>query len=183
MSLEDRQHWQQRHRISSTLSPRASVLDLPQASSPQATALDLACGQGRHSAVLVAKGYRVVAMDVSRMALQHAIRAANDHGGLLPVEGDTEHWPFAAAAFDLIVQVDFLDRRLFPTLRLSLKPGGLLLLDTFVDRGRRNAEGPSRPAFLLKPGELPSAFADFEILRYREQGSDTARAELLARKR
>jgi len=183
MSLEDRHHWQQRHRDPSTLNPRASVLGLPPASSPRATALDLACGQGRHSAVLAAKGYRVVAMDVSRNALRRVLHSARDRTGLLAVEADADDWPFASAAFDLVVQVDYLDRRLFPALRRSLQPGGLLLVDTFLDRGHRNATGPSRPAFLLTPGELPTAFADFEILRYREQGSDTARAELLARKR
>ncbi|MFN2375937.1 MAG: class I SAM-dependent methyltransferase [Candidatus Binatia bacterium] len=183
MSLEDRQHWQHRHREPSPLSPRASVLELPRASSPRATALDLACGQGRHSAVLTAKGYLVVAMDVSRIALQRVLHPANDRAGLLAVEADADDWPFAASAFDLIVQVDFLDRRLFSAFRSSLKPEGLLLIDTFLDRGHRNAAGPSRPEFLLMPDELSSAFADFEILRYAEQGSDTARAEMLARKR
>jgi SAM-dependent methyltransferase len=106
-----------------------------------------------------------------------------EEDNLLPVQADADAWPFAASAFDLVVQVDFLDRSLFAPLRDSLCRGGLLLIDTFLDQGRRNLEGPSRPDFLLAAGELPRAFADFELLRYDERRGDSARATLLARKR
>jgi len=184
MSIEDRQRWDERHRKAAGLNPRPSVLALPAAGHAGALALDLACGQGRHSLALVRAGYRVVALDVSMQALARlrSLPPARD-GSLLPVHADVEAWPLASAVLDLLVQVDFLDRRLFATMRNSLRPGGMLLVDTFLDQGRRNAEGPSSPDFLLAAGELPRAFGDFELIRYEEQRGETARATLLARKR
>jgi tellurite methyltransferase len=178
MSIEDRTRWEEKHRRASSLSARASVLALPPARHG-ALALDLACGQGRHSAVLVRAGYDVVAMDVARAGLLHTRAAA---GGVMPVQADADAWPFASASFDLVVQVDFLERRLFPVLADSLRSGGLLLLDTFLDQGHPNAEGPSNPAFLLRRGELADAFAGLRIERYEESAGATARASLLARK-
>lgn len=182
MSIEDRTRWEQRHRSANALTARSAVVALPSAISTGSRALDLACGQGRHSSELVRKGYHVVAMDISHHALVHTRERA---GGkqILPVQADAEAWPFAAAAFDLIVQVDFLDRAAFPLLHDSLRPGGLLLLDTFLFRGRPNAEGPSTAAYLLSPNELPREFAAMEILHYEETDEETARASLLARKR
>src|SRR5688572_13214683 len=120
MSIHDRQRWDEKHRAASSLTPRASVLALPAAATHDAVALDLACGQGRHSVALAAAGYRVVAMDVSMQALGH-VPAAAGHGDecVMPVQADADAWPFAAGAFDLIVQVDFLDRRLFQPIRDS----------------------------------------------------------------
>ena len=183
MSIEDRERWEQRHRDAAVLSPRASVLALPPACSPAAVALDLACGQGRHAVVLRRAGYRVVAMDVSIAALRHARTMLAGDRDILAIQGDADAWPFAPGVFDLIVQVDFLDRSLFPQLRGSLRRGGLLLIDTFLDQGQCNAEGRLRPAFLLAAGELPRVFGDFHVLRYDETRGEGARALFVARKR
>jgi tellurite methyltransferase len=99
------------------------------------------------------------------------------------VAADADAWPFAPGSFDVIVNVDFLERRLFSDLRRALKPGGLLLIETFLDQGRPNAEGPSRIEFLLAAEELPRAFEDLESLRYEEIRGDTGRATWLGRKR
>lgn len=184
MSTDDRARWEERHRHASALSPREGVLALPAPSLPGALALDLACGQGRHAIALVRLGYRVVAFDVARAALRHVVAARDGIAAdrLLAVQGDVDGWPFAPAAFDLIVQVDFLDRSLFPRLRDSLRRDGHLYIDTYLLQQQRNAEGPSRPEFLLRCGELPVAFGDFEMLRYQERIGTTARATFLGRK-
>jgi tellurite methyltransferase len=187
MSLEDRARWDERHRRVGELKPRASVLELPRAASPHSLALDLACGQGRHALALGRCGYRVLAMDASREALRRTAEARDREAPdlaaqVLPIQADAEAWPFAPDVFDVIVQVDFLDRSLFPYLRSSLRHGGLLLIDTFLDLGRPNAGGPSSPSFLLAPGELPRIFADFSLLRYEEMAEATARAVFVARR-
>lgn len=187
MSIDDRTRWDEKHRRASALTPRDSVLAIPRAQSPDALALDLACGQGRHALALAAAGYRVVAMDGSREGLRRTVEAgaASATGGpdrLLPLQADADAWPFADDCFDAIVQVDFLDRALFPWMARSLRRDGMLLIDTFLDQGRPNAEGPSRPDFLLAPGELARAFPGLRILRCDEVRGETARGMLLARK-
>ncbi len=164
------------------LEARDTVLSVPRAGCTDALALDIACGQGRHARVLRAAGYRVIAMDVSGRALRHARAGAPNDDDLLLVQADVEAWPLRPDSVDLLVQVDFLERRLFPAIRRTLRRGGLLLLDTFLDVGRPNLEGPSNPDYLLRPGELAASFADFEILRSAETEGETARSMLLARK-
>ena len=186
MSIEDRTRWDEKHRRSSTagtLTARPSVLSLPPPGARGRVALDLACGRGRHALALRNAGWLVVAMDASGEALRRTREACGTGDGILAVQADADIWPFAPASFDLVVQVDFLDRSLFPAMKESLRPGGLLMLDTFLDQGRPNADGPSRPAFLLAPGELALAFGDLEILGLEETRADSARGCLLARKR
>lgn len=182
MSVDDRQRWDERHAERATLAPRETVLSLPPAPSTGALALDVASGQGRHAIAMREAGYRVVAMDVSGLALRHARGTAPQDADLLLVQADVEHWTLRPASFDLVVQVDFLERRIFAHLRAALRPGGLLLIDTFLDLGRPNREGPSRPEFLLRPGELVAAFPGLEVLRCSETAGDTARSMLLARR-
>lgn len=186
MSIEDRTRWDDRHRRRTDLKPRPSVLEFPAATSPDALALDLACGQGRHALTLRRAGYRVIAMDVSRQALQRTVEAHNgqddaEAGRLLALQADADAWPFRPGSFDAIVQVDFLDRTLFPHMLAGLRRGGWLLVDTFLDRGHPNVQGPSRTEFLLAPGELPRAFRDLDIRHYQESDGLTARAVMLAR--
>lgn len=181
MSVDDRLRWEERHADARSLSPRESVLALPPPASVGSLALDLASGQARHANALRAAGWDVVAMDVSRNALRHA-RSTGNGGSLMLVQADVDAWPFLPQSFDLVVQVDFLDRRIFPLLRDGLRADGLLLIDTFLDLGRPNRDGPSRSDFLIRPGELASAFAGMDILRCEETNGETARAILLARR-
>jgi tellurite methyltransferase len=124
-------------------------------------------------------------MDVSIVGLEHVRHRLDDRLAprVLRVAADADAWPFRPDSFDVIVQIDFLERRLFSDLRSALKHGGLLLIETFLDQGRPNADGPSRTEFLLAPDELPRVFEDFETLRYEETRGETARATWLGRKR
>ncbi|HVS02525.1 MAG TPA: class I SAM-dependent methyltransferase [Thermoanaerobaculia bacterium] len=60
--------------------------------------LDLACGAGRHTAALRARGYRALGVDLSLTLL-----ALGD--GLPRVAGDMRRLPFADAAFDWVLNV------------------------------------------------------------------------------
>ncbi|HYC57629.1 MAG TPA: class I SAM-dependent methyltransferase [Candidatus Binatia bacterium] len=184
MSLQDRLRWEARHQQARLLAPRRSLSLIPKPAQAAAPALDVACGQGRHSLALAARGYRVVSVDVSRHALMH-LRSSSIGGApaIVAVQADLDHWPFRAAAFDVVVQIDFLDRRLLPALAASLRPSGTLLIDTFLLAGHRNEDGPNNADFMLLPGELPLVYRDLDILHYAEEDAATARATLLARRR
>lgn len=116
------------------------------------TALDLACGSGRHARALAAAGYRVTAVDrdISRLGPADGIEA---------IQADLEDggpWPFAERAFDGIVVANYLHRPLFPALVSSLAPGGVLIYETFAV-GNEAYGRPTNPDFLLRDGELLEA--------------------------
>ena len=64
------------------------------------------------------------------------------------------------------LQRDFIPRRRYQAGGLaSLAPGGLLLYETFAD-GNQTVGKPSRPDFLLQPGELLQACAGLHVIAY-----------------
>ncbi len=148
-------------------------------------ALDLACGQGRHTRVLLELGYRVVAADIARSALlgmEHIARGFTDRLDLAQV--DVDEWPFGERVFDAIVQVDFLQRTAFDAIKRSTAPRGVVLVDTFLsdDEGTRARLGPHNPAYRLELGELEKVFGDWQILRREVTREPGPRAALLARR-
>lgn len=181
MSVQDRERWESRHRLAQApaASPSAALRLLPRATAAGAVCLDLACGRGRNLTKLLELGYHPVGVDISEPGL---ILARNQGGDCQPevVQADLDTWPFAANVLDAAIQIDFLDRRLFPELRLSLKAGAPLLIETFLDLGHVNQSGPRRPGWKLRPGELRSTFSDWEILECNETDGASARATLLA---
>ena len=118
---------------------------------PGAEVLDFACGAGRHARWLAARGLRVLATDRDAAALT----------GLAGVEGvhtlcaDLEQapWPWAAASFDAVVVTRYLFRPRLAALAALLRPGGLLIYETFM-LGNERFGKPSNPDYLLRPDEL-----------------------------
>jgi SAM-dependent methyltransferase len=116
---------------------------------PNATVLDVAAGRGRHSRFFAERGHKVTALDrdASRLA---------PHPGIETVQADLEDgspWPLPDRTFAAVIVTNYLHRPLFPTLLDALGPGGVLLYETYMEGNERFGE-PSRPAFLLKDGEL-----------------------------
>ncbi len=134
------------------------------------TVLDVACGAGRHALLLAAVGFQVRAVDRDAEKIALLRDAAGRLG--LPVDAavvDLEAGAvdLGSAAFDLVLVVHYLHRPLFPGLTRALKPGGLLVYETFtIDQAARGR--PTNPDFLLQQGELPRLVAPLEILRRRE---------------
>lgn len=117
---------------------------------PGARVLDLACGSGRHAAWLAARGHAVLAVDRDAGAI------AGLPAGVAGRVADLEQgaWPLAdEAPFDAIVVTNYLHRPLWPHLAAALAPGGVWLYETFA-AGNETVGKPSRPDFLLRPGEL-----------------------------
>jgi SAM-dependent methyltransferase len=113
--------------------------------------LDLACGPGRHARHLAGLGYRVEAVDRDPAALAALAGVA----GVATRCADLENapWPYAAGRFDGIVVSNYLYRPLMADLLAALRPGGVLIYETFA-LGNEKLGRPSNPEFLLRPGEL-----------------------------
>lgn len=115
-------------------------------------ALDLACGSGRHTRMLAARGLRVVALDRNAELLA-PLAGGNVQTWEHDLEAEDAVWPFEAGRFSLIVVTNYLHRPLFADLARSLAPDGVLIYETFA-QGNQAYGKPSNPAFLLAPEEL-----------------------------
>ena len=82
------------------------------------------------------------------------------------LEGDA--WPYAVGSFDAIVVCNYLWRPTLASLLATIKPGGVLLYETFMDGNERYGK-PSRPDFLLRSNELLKLTQDaFCVVAYVE---------------
>ncbi|HEY5318206.1 MAG TPA: class I SAM-dependent methyltransferase [Solirubrobacteraceae bacterium] len=132
-------------------------------------ALDVACGDGRNSVFLAELGFAVDAVDVSDVAVG-ALRAAAIERGLA-VDArrmDLELETLPVARYEVIVQMNYLQRDLFAALARALTPGGLLIVET-VARAHVEELGKSfDPRFVLGDNELLRSFPDLHVRHYRE---------------
>jgi SAM-dependent methyltransferase len=133
-------------------------------------ALDVACGSGRHALWLAERGLRTTALDrdADRIAALNA-EAARLHLSLTAEVVDLESglFQFTPDTYDVIVVVHYLHRPLFPSLVAALRPGGLLVYETFT-RAQAARGRPANPEFLLEPGELLMRAQPLEVLASRE---------------
>jgi tellurite methyltransferase len=168
MNREFRDIWEERNRLADIGEAEPSVIEF-QPLMPRGRALDIAAGKGRNSILLARGGINVVAVDWSKNALSSlALIARKDTLPIDPIMADLEEsLPFRPESFDIVLNVNFLVRGLFPTLKKVLRTGGVLLFDTFlIDQA---ASGhPRDPRFLLGHYELSDLLSDMELIRYRE---------------
>lgn len=156
----------------SLIEPSAWVRRWTHLAKPGGSVLDIACGHGRHMAWFAAQGCQVTGVDRSADAAQ----TARAYGEFVLADIENAPWPLMQSAsprqFDVVVVTNYLWRALFPTILQSLAPGGMLLYETFAI-GNETVGKPSRPDFLLQPGELLQACQGLDVVAY-ENGFLTA---------
>ena len=113
--------------------------------------LDLACGAGRHARLAAQRGFRVLAVDRD----PRAVEALADCRTVETRTEDLEsgRWSFAAERFAVVVVTHYLFRPRLDLLAGLVAPGGRLIIETFAV-GQAAYGKPTRPDFLLRPGEL-----------------------------
>jgi SAM-dependent methyltransferase len=143
--------------------PSPWLLRWPDALRPGASALDLACGSGRHVRHLAALGLRVTAVDRDAAALAPLASLAET----LVADLEAGPWPLGERRFDLVLVTNYLWRPLLPHLVAALAPGGWLVYETFT-QGQQSIGRPANPDFLLRPGELLQACAPLRIVGFED---------------
>ncbi|MBM3346178.1 MAG: class I SAM-dependent methyltransferase [Betaproteobacteria bacterium] len=158
-----------------SMSPSPWVLRFAPLIAAGGRVLDLACGSGRHARLLAERGHRVLALDRDAAALERLAQsldaAAAGRFEMLQadVEADPWPWPVGEAPFNGIVVTNYLHRPLFPAPCASLRPGGVLIYETFAIGNEQHGR-PSNPDFLLARDELLERVApDLSVLAF-EQG-------------
>jgi SAM-dependent methyltransferase len=128
---------------------------------PGCTVLDVACGPGRHMQWLAGRGHSVTGVDRSA----EAIEAASAFGHTMTADIEAGRWPFAGQAFGAVVVTNYLWRARMADIVAAVAPGGVLLYETFA-AGNETVGKPSRPDFLLQPGELLAACRGLQVVAY-----------------
>jgi tellurite methyltransferase len=188
MSGSDNNGRHDRYHGASVKAPEPFFLEmLPR--SPRGLALDIAAGAGRHSFAMARASMRVIAVDKSIDATRELRSAAVAQK--LPISAfvaDIDNYPLGQRLFDVIIKINFLSRALFPELIEALKPGGVLLADTFLVE-QASIGHPRSPQHLLKYGELRELMRGLEVEVSREglveypDGTRAWRSGALGRKR
>lgn len=151
--------------------PSAWLMTHAQHIKPAGQVLDVAAGSGRNARWLAQQGFSVEAVDRDAEALASMKGVDNIHLRLADIENDA--WPYAGQQFDAIVVCRYLHRPLFLALSESLKAGGVMIYETFM-QGHEAYGRPTNPDFLLKQDELLQVFSpSMEIIAF-EQGFETS---------
>ncbi len=125
--------------------------------------LDVACGHGRHLRWFAQRGHAVTGVDRS----PEAIEAVKPLGRAVLADIENGPWPFEGERFDAVIVTNYLWRALLPTLADSVAEGGVLIYETFAT-GNESVGKPSRPDFLLQPGELLQASRGLHVVAYED---------------
>jgi len=112
--------------------------------------LDLACGSGRHTALLASLDHRILAVDQDTSTVE-LLKSDAVQIHKLNLEGSD--WPLPDQQFSGIVVTNYLYRPFLEELPKMLSQDGVLIYETFAD-GNAVFGKPSNPNFLLNPGEL-----------------------------
>ncbi len=148
-------------------------------------ALDIAAGLGRNSLFLAEKGFKVDAVDISDVAFD---KLSKLHPNINPIQADLDTYQIPKNEYDLIININFLSRRLLPYIKEGLKKDGILIFQTFLEEDEPDLAVPSNRDFLLRKNELLHSFLQLRILFYKENkvvkcdGTKSYLASLVARK-
>jgi len=172
MPDSDREHWNRRYSAGEGESRPSEWLvghlALIQPRQPNPRALDLACGRGENSLYLAQFGFHVDGWDISDVALDLLRSQLGEQGESLDVavrQVDLVSSTLPAATYDVVLDINFLERQLFRGMAAALRQDGLLLMRALMQK----ADGEDRnPAYLLEPGELRRAFPELQTLEYAE---------------
>jgi len=140
--------------------------------------LDCSCGIGTQAIALGLCGYQVTGTDISRSAVDRAVREASARSVHLPAAAaDMRHLPFSGARFDVVVCADnslphlLTERDVHAALtemRRVLRPGGLLVVSTRpydeILRARPTSTAP-------QPGSTPTGRSiTFQLWDWHDDG-------------
>jgi SAM-dependent methyltransferase len=188
MSRQERATWDERFRTGDHAGAEpdpflAQIEDYAELLPPGRCALDLACGAGRNAVYLAERGWDVTACDISLEGLRRAQSLARERGVRLKLFcQDLATAQLPAQHFDLVICFFYLLRELFPQIKATLRPGGLVVYKTYTTEQLRFPGRPRHPLHMLQPQELLEAFRDFRVLAYQEIVKERGVAQLIAQK-
>ncbi len=179
--MSDFERWEKRYGAPGYLfgtAPNAFLAAQAHRLRGRKTALSVADGEGRNGVWLAEQGLEVLAIDYSPTALGKARALAQERGVQLRTEvADLTGWRWPRAAFDVIaaIFVHFAGAErdaFFANLGNSLKPGGLLLMQSYrPEQITYRTGGPPDAERMVTRAIIEQAFGDWRELNIREHDS------------
>ena len=169
---QDRIRWNKKHGADYSPEGAASAVERFYTLASGRSALDIAAGNGRNALFLARKGFSVDAVDISEVGLA---KFAGSHPNIQTVCADLDEFEIPADRYDLILNIKFLNRRLYSNIQAGLKPEGVLIFHTLLASNRKTGKAAHCRDYLLRKNELLRAFTALRIVYYRE--SDEAEGE------
>ena len=121
-------------------------------------------------------------MDISDIGLAKAKTLAKENKvKITMLSADLDNILLPENEYDLVICFNFLERKLFPEIKKTLKPNGILIYETFTVDYLKYSN--FKRQWVLEQNELLKSFEGFRILRYREVDEDPKGvASLIAQK-
>jgi tellurite methyltransferase len=158
-------YWSDETNLDYWKSPSPGVLALIEKYPPQQSsqALDLGCGIGRHAITLARAGYRVIALDTSRVAVENLKREAVVQKLIVhTLVGDVQSSIFKPGTFDLVISYNVIyhGRRedmslVIQNVSTLLRPGGIFFFTCPTLKDGKYGEGEQvAPHTFLSPNSI-----------------------------
>lgn len=170
--IEDKERWNKRHVQKPMLHNVADIVKSYIEQASVGTAIDIACGTGRNTHFIEKLGFKVDAVDLS----DYALSQIKDTPNITKIETDLDTYNLEKNKYDLVVNCNYLNRRLMGEISESLKEGGTLIFETFIV-AHNTVRGSMNPEYLLKKNELLNTFIDLDIIYYEEKDGVNLRGE------
>ena len=135
---------------------------------PRGRALELAMGEGYNAMFLARQGFSVTGIDISAVAVERSVQLSQEAGVAIDAQCmDLRTTTLPADTYDVVACFYYLQRNLFPQVMNTLKPGGMVIYETFTGEQAQHGH-PTNPEYLLYPNELLEAFRALRIRVYRD---------------
>jgi len=159
--IEDKNKWNEKYKKEDFPEEPSEIVKNFYKLAKKGKALDIAAGTGRNSIFLKEKGFDVEAVDISDVALE---KLNKKDLNIKTVLADLDNYHINENMYELIININFLNRNLIPQIKEGLKKEGVIIFETFV----LNEESKTKQ-FYLRNNELLHLFLDFYIVFYQEK--------------
>jgi len=134
------------------------------------TILDMGMGEGRNAVFLAQNGFKVMGVDISKIAVKKAqLLAREKKVQIKTITASLNKYDFKENSFDGIIIFYYVDRSLIPKIYKWLKPGGILIYRGYTKRQRRVIGFENeKKEYLLDEGELLTLFPGMKVLKFEE---------------
>ena len=170
--------WDERYADSDYLfgtAPNDFLKSVTDRLAPNSRILCLADGEGRNGVYLATLGHKVTAVDQTRVGLEKAKKLAEQKQvSIETIKADLAEYDLGVESWDCIVSIFFhipsaVRAHIYPRIITALKPGGILILESYTpEQLNHGTGGPSIADLMLTKDELAQNFSEMNVKHLEE---------------